>query len=245
MQSNHKYIAWQTESACTYHAGPWLFSNEGIPEDLGQSAHPERNVITVPSQWTNALLWDTRVDTQACCVTFHIFLGTGHGYWVFGQGSKISIWKSHVFVSRKNVCFFYFISSLAEVPERKRPLLTLQPTDNRLSCWPLQKPQSTLRASRLRLISAVSTKVLRSLLLTSVPRSLPAKSTNENLPCSVVARSLRRKTIWRTAWERDELALAEVWPDVLGTQNKEYIYKYSILLHIFWAKEWHKCQKNK
>lgn len=209
MQSNHKYIAWQTESACTYHAGPGLFSNEGIPEDLGQSAHPERNVITVPSQWTNALLWDTRVDTQACWVTFHIFLGTGHGYWVFGQGSKVSIWKSHV---------LFFLLYQHQVPERKRPLLTLQPTDNCLSCWPLQKPQSTLRASRLRLISAVSTKVLRSLLLTSVPRSLPAKSTNENLPCSVVARSLRRKTIWRTAWERDELALAEVWPDVLGTQ---------------------------
>lgn len=33
-----------------YHAGPGLFSNEGIPEDLGQSAHPERNVITVFSQ---------------------------------------------------------------------------------------------------------------------------------------------------------------------------------------------------
>lgn len=52
----------QTESACTYHAGPGLFSNEGIPEDLGQSAHPERNVITVHSQWTYALLQDTRVD---------------------------------------------------------------------------------------------------------------------------------------------------------------------------------------
>lgn len=85
-----------------------------------------------------------------------------------------------------------------------------------ISCH-LLKPQVTLRASRLRLISAVSTIVLRSLLRTSVPRSLPAKSTSENLPCSVVARSLRRKTIWRTAWERDELALAEVWPDVLQT----------------------------
>lgn len=57
--------------------------------------------------------------------------------------------------------------------------------------------------------------MLRSLLLTSVPRSLPAKSTSENLPCSVVARLLRRRTIWRTAWEREELALAEVCPDVL------------------------------
>lgn len=82
------------------------------------------------------------------------------------------------------------------------------------------KTYSTLRASRLRLISAVSTKVLRSLLLTSVPRSLPAKSTSENLPCSVLARSLRRRTIWRTAWEREELALAEVWPDVLKREEK-------------------------
>lgn len=83
-----------------------------------------------------------------------------------------------------------------------------------------RKTSSTFRASRLRLISAVSTKVLRSLLLTSVPRSLPAKSTRENLPCSVAARSLRRRTIWRTAWEREELALAEVWPDVLKSEEK-------------------------
>lgn len=86
---------------------------------------------------------------------------------------------------------------------------------------PWQKPNFTLRASRLRLISAVSIKVVRSLLLTSVPRSFPAKSTNENLPCSVEARLLRRKEIWRTACERDELLLAEVWPDVLGWRRKK------------------------
>lgn len=86
---------------------------------------------------------------------------------------------------------------------------------------PLQKPNFTLRASRLRLISAVSIKVVRSLLLTSVPRSFPAKSTNENLPCSVEVRLLRRKEIWRTACERDELLLAEVWPDVLGWRRKK------------------------
>ena len=88
----------------------------------------------------------------------------------------------------------------------------------------LRKIYSTFRASRLRLISAVSTKVLRSLLLTSVPRSLPAKSTSENLPCSVEVRSLRRRTIWRTAWEREELALAEVWPDVLGREEKYWYF---------------------
>lgn len=85
------------------------------------------------------------------------------------------------------------------------------------------KLYSTFRASKLRLISAVSTKVLRSLLLTSVPRSLPAKSTNENLPCKVLARSLRRSAIWRMAWEREELAFAEVWPDVLKQQHETQI----------------------
>ena len=40
----------EKQSACTYHAGPGLLSDEGIPEDLGQSAHPEWNVVTVLSQ---------------------------------------------------------------------------------------------------------------------------------------------------------------------------------------------------
>lgn len=48
-----------TQSVCLYHAGPGVFSNERIPEDLGQSAHPERNVVAVPSQRTNALLQNT------------------------------------------------------------------------------------------------------------------------------------------------------------------------------------------
>lgn len=84
-----------------------------------------------------------------------------------------------------------------------------------------KKPNFTLRASRLRLISAVSIKVVRSLLLTSVPRSFPAKSTSENFPCSVDARLLRRNEICRTACERDELLFAEVWPEVLGRWQKE------------------------
>lgn len=103
---------------------------------------------------------------------------------------------------------------------------------------PFQKPDFTLRASRLRLISAVSIKVLRSLLLTSVPRSFPAKSTNENLPCSVEARLLRRKEIWSTAWERDELLFAEVWPDVLRWQWKR---KYRRSWHRLTEKK--NCQK--
>lgn len=86
----------------------------------------------------------------------------------------------------------------------------------------VEKPSFTFRASRLRLISAVSIKVVRSLLLTSVPRSFPAKSTNENFPCSVDMRLLRRKEIWRTACERDELEFAEVWPEVLGWWRKKW-----------------------
>lgn len=74
------------------------------------------------------------------------------------------------------------------------------------------KPYSTFSARRLRLISAVSIIVCRSLLLTSVPRSFPARSTRENLPWSSLC---RLKITCRMAWERDELALANVWPDVL------------------------------
>lgn len=71
-KSDHK-----TPKAQTYHAGPRLLSNEGISEDLGQSAHPERNVITVLSQWTNALLQDTRMNKQLCKVwILNILLGS-------------------------------------------------------------------------------------------------------------------------------------------------------------------------
>lgn len=38
------------QSVITYHAGPGLFSNEAVSQHFGQSAHPERNVITVHSQ---------------------------------------------------------------------------------------------------------------------------------------------------------------------------------------------------
>ena len=78
-----------------------------------------------------------------------------------------------------------------------------------------------MRASRLRLISFVSTIVARSLLpLTSAPRSLPARSMRENFPCKVLARLLFRRIIWRMAWERDELAFAEVCPDVLWERQE-------------------------
>lgn len=164
------------EWTCTHHTSPRLLSNEGIPEDLGQSAHTKRNMLTVPSQWTNTLLEET---------SFQMF----------------KKWLAFTLRSERE---------------------------------PFQKPDFTLRASRLRLISAVSIKVLRSLLLTSVPRSFPAKSTNENLPCSVEARLLRRKEIWSTAWERDELLFAEVWPDVLRWQWKR---KY--------RRSWHRLTEKK
>lgn len=80
------------------------------------------------------------------------------------------------------------------------------------------KACSTFSARRLRLISAVSTIVCRSLLLTSVPRSFPARSTRENFPWSILC---RLKITCRMAWERDELALANVWPDVLEQRLKK------------------------
>ena len=47
----------------------------------------------------------------------------------------------------------------------------------------------------------------------SAPRSLPAKSTKENLPCNREFGRVR-KIIWKTACEREEWALADVWPEV-------------------------------
>lgn len=70
----------------------------------------------------------------------------------------------------------------------------------------------TFSARRLLLISAPSRRVCRSALDVSAPRSFPARSMRENLPCIL---PLLRRIIWNTAWLRDEWALAEVCPDVL------------------------------
>lgn len=43
-------------------------------------------------------------------------------------------------------------------------------------------------------------------------------------------RLLRRKEIWRTACERDELLLAEVWPDVLGGRRKKNMGEACVLV---------------
>ena len=94
-------------------------------------------------------------------------------------------------------------------------------------------PLNTLSASRLLLISAPSRRVCRSALDVSAPRSFPARSMRENLPC-ILPR--RRRMIWNTAWLRDECALADVCPEVLGerrvhfktARNICYILKYSV-----------------
>lgn len=70
----------------------------------------------------------------------------------------------------------------------------------------------TLSASRLLLISAPSRRVCRSALDVSAPLSFPARSIRENFPC-IFPR--RRRMIWKTAWLREEWALADVCPDVL------------------------------
>lgn len=51
----------------------------------------------------------------------------------------------------------------------------------------------------------------------SAPLSFPARSIRENLPCIL---SFLRRMIWNTAWLRDEWALAEVCPDVLGRRHE-------------------------
>lgn len=76
----------------------------------------------------------------------------------------------------------------------------------------------TFSASRLLLISAPSRRVWRSALEVSAPRSFPARSIRENLPCIL---SFLRSIIWNTAWLRDEWALADVCPDVLETQGQK------------------------
>lgn len=71
----------------------------------------------------------------------------------------------------------------------------------------------TFRANKLLLISAPSRRVCRSALDVSAPLSLPARSMRENFPCIF---PFLRRMIWKTAWLRDEWALADVCPDVLS-----------------------------
>ncbi len=82
--------------------------------------------------------------------------------------------------------------------------------------WASRLPSAlmhSLSASSDLLISAPSILVMRSAELVSLPRSLPAKSMSEILPCSFF--SLFFRMIWKTAWERDECWLADVAPFLL------------------------------
>lgn len=77
--------------------------------------------------------------------------------------------------------------------------------------------KQTFRTRRLLLILAPSRRVWRSALDVSAPLSFPARSMRENLPCIF---PFRLMMIWNTAWLRDEWALADVWPDVLGVRQR-------------------------
>lgn len=81
---------------------------------------------------------------------------------------------------------------------------------------------TTFRARRLLLISALSMRVCRSALEVSTPRSFPARSTKENLPCSL---PLARRRIWKQAWDREELVLANVCPEVLWQEREQKGYE--------------------
>lgn len=72
------------------------------------------------------------------------------------------------------------------------------------------------------LISAPSMRVCRSALEVSAPRSFPARSTKENLPCTL---PLARRRIWKQAWEREELELANVCPEVLWQRRAKERYE--------------------
>lgn len=72
------------------------------------------------------------------------------------------------------------------------------------------------------MISAPSMRVCRSALEVSAPRSFPARSTKENLPCTL---PLVRRRIWKQAWEREELELANVCPEVLWQRRTKKGYE--------------------
>ena len=69
----------------------------------------------------------------------------------------------------------------------------------------------SLRQSKLRLISAPSSRVCLSFELESAARSEPARSTRLNLPAARPVPALRSDTC-RMACEREEVSLAEVAP---------------------------------
>lgn len=100
--------------------------------------------------------------------------------------------------------------------EPPTPLLLPQEPPRPAAC------ASTFRARRLLLISAPSMRVCRSALEVSAPLSFPARSTKENLPCTL---PLARRRIWKQAWEREELELANVCPEVLCQKRMKKGYE--------------------
>lgn len=73
----------------------------------------------------------------------------------------------------------------------------------------------SLSANKDLLISAPSILVCRFAEEVSAPRSLPAKSINENLPW-IRFKPGDLTMIWNTACDLDEFVFAEVCPDVLA-----------------------------
>lgn len=138
----------------SHHACPWVLSDEGVPQDLGQLAGSEWSVRFVSAQSSNTLLENEERDENT--------------------------WQTSHWITLKSI--------------------------------PAVCSAFTLSANRLLLISAPSRRVWRSALDVSAPLSFPARSIRENFPC-IFPR--RRRMIWKTAWLREEWALAAVWPDVL------------------------------
>ena len=107
----------------------------------------------------------------------------------------------------------------------------------------------TFNASKLLLISAPSILVCLSADVVSAPLSLPARSIRENFPCIsplplLFCCDLRMS--WKTAWDLDEWALADVCPDVLFLRKlNSHIYKsflwYSVLMFFNLFKRYCKC----
>ena len=67
----------------------------------------------------------------------------------------------------------------------------------------------SFRASRDVLISELSVLLWRLWDFVSAPRSLPARSTKDNLPRSLPS-VLFRKTIWQIAWDLEDVSFASV-----------------------------------
>ena len=86
--------------------------------------------------------------------------------------------------------------------------------------WVASLPIARMHSLRARsdlLMSAPSWRVMRSELIVSAPRSFPARSMRENMPCvrsSWVFLPGATSESWKTAWLLEEFEFADVWPEV-------------------------------